>query len=131
MVGGVSDETMLGMLTTVDGFRRLVHSIGVTVAAPDREMEVLMTFQCYGPDGPFGGSEHTFSLRADGAERVIRLADLSLEAVRLPAGPVCLPAPCAGGPASVTMKFYLNDGYVVPETDPDPSVDYDSRPIVR
>ena len=126
MVGGVADEEMLGMLTTVDGFCRLVHSIGVTVAAPDREMEVLMTFQCYGPDGPFGGSEHTFSLRADGAERVIRLADLSWKPSDCRPGQFAFQLPSLGDRASVTMKFYLNDGYVVPETDPDPSVDYDS-----
>ena len=38
IVGGVRDENILQMLQTAKGFRRLVHSIGVSVVsdAPDR-----------------------------------------------------------------------------------------------
>ena len=31
LVGGITDEDMLNLLLTTEGFRKLVHSIGVTI----------------------------------------------------------------------------------------------------
>ncbi len=126
IVGGMTDESMLEMLTTVEGFRRLVHSIGIAVSSLRREMEVRFTFRCYGSDGPFGGSTHTFALRADGAEQVIRMADLDWLATDCRPGVFLFELPGVEDVAAVTMKFYLNDGYTIEESDPDPAVAFGS-----
>lgn len=47
IVGGVRDENILQMLQTAKGFRRLVHSIGVSVVsdAPDKAAVFSMYFR--------------------------------------------------------------------------------------
>ena len=52
IVGGVQDENILQMLQTAKGFRRLVHSIGVSVVsdAPDK----AAVFSMYFSDDPDG-----------------------------------------------------------------------------
>ena len=46
IVGGVQDEKILEMLRTAKGFRRLVHSIGVSIVsdAPDKAAVFSMYF---------------------------------------------------------------------------------------
>ena len=44
IVGGITDEEMLKLMETTAGFRQLVHSIGITVEAQDRE---LVTEFCF------------------------------------------------------------------------------------
>ena len=48
IVGNITDETMLKMLTTTKGFRRLVHSIGVSVEMDGVNKKVEFAFQMYG-----------------------------------------------------------------------------------
>ena len=68
--GGIQDEEILALLTTAEGFRRLVHSVGVSLSAP-APMDVDFSLNFRGQGGP--GSSHRFTLPADGAERVIDL----------------------------------------------------------
>ena len=43
MVGGIQDQAVLDLLRTAAGFRQLVHSVGVSVTAPDPAMTVDFT----------------------------------------------------------------------------------------
>ncbi|MCD8354410.1 MAG: SGNH/GDSL hydrolase family protein [Clostridiales bacterium] len=127
IVGGVTDEAILDKLTTVQGFRDLVHSIGITVTTADPAATVGFCFLCYTADGPCGGSDHGFRLTGDGVERVIPLDTLTWpERDAVPGQFLFLLAPEVDT-ATVTLKLYLNDGYTVPEVDPDPPVDLESQ----
>ena len=59
IVGGVQDEKILEMLRTAKGFRRLVHSIGVSIVSdvPDKVAAFRMVF--------FGGTRHRRRQRQD------------------------------------------------------------------
>lgn len=126
IVGGVSDGDILEHLTTAKGFRWLVHSIGVSAQAGDRDMEVGFTLVFYGGGGPESGSRHKFSVKADGVEMVIPLPELDLPDTDRTPGQFLFELPTDRDTAAVTVKLYLNDGFDVPDMDPDGPVDTES-----
>ncbi len=52
IVGNVTDEEEISLMKSSEGFRRLVHSIGVSVEADDPAREVVFAFQMYGKENP-------------------------------------------------------------------------------
>lgn len=48
IVGNITDENMLRLLETVEGFGKLVHSIGVSVETDNPKEEMEFIFQMYG-----------------------------------------------------------------------------------
>ena len=75
--GGIQDEEILALLTTAEGFRRLVHSVGVSLSAP-APMDVDFSLNFRGQGGP--GSSHRFTLPADGAPSSARATTLGCSA---------------------------------------------------
>jgi len=127
MVGNITDEKILENLTSAEGFRRLVHSIGLSAQAENPNLETGFTRIFYGAEGPDSGSRHKFSVKADGAETVIQLRELDLpETDRVP-GQFLFELPTDRDTAAVTVKLYINDGFAVPDFDPDGPVDTASR----
>ncbi len=127
LAGGVTDEGILSMLTTAEGFKRLVHSVGVSAASEDRSLTVGFSLIFYGPDGEYGGSAVRRSVPADGAEQVIVLGEEELlDTDRVP-GQFLFELPTDRDVASVTVKLYVNDGFDVDEADPDGPVDTDGE----
>ena len=120
VTGGVQDEKILDLLTDVKGFRKLVHSLGVTVSGK-AGMEVTFSLMCKGSGGP--GSCHSFTFPADGAERVITLGELTWSEFDAGLGEFRFEMPGVSDMATVSVKCYVNDGFVIPEQDPDPAVD--------
>ena len=47
IVGNITDETILNLLTTAEGFKKLVYKIGVTVTADNPAEEINFAFQFY------------------------------------------------------------------------------------
>lgn len=126
MVGGISDADILDHLTTAEGFRWLVHSIGISAQGGNRDMEVGFTLVFYGSEGPDSGSRHKFSVKADGVETVIPLPELDLPDTDRVPGQFLFELPTDRDTAAVTVKLYVNDGFDVPDADPDGPVDTDS-----
>lgn len=126
MVGGISDPDILDHLTTAKGFRWLVHSIGISAQAGNRDMEVGFTLVFYGSEGQDSGSRHKFSVKADGVETVIPLPELDLPDTDRVPGQFLFELPTDRDTAAVTVKLYLNDGFDVPDADPDGPVDTES-----
>lgn len=126
IVGGISDPDILDHLTTAKGFRWLVHSIGISAQAGNRDMEVGFTLVFYGSEGQDSGSRHKFSVKADGVEMVIPLPELDLPDTDRVPGQFLFELPADRDTASVTVKLYLNDGFDVPDADPDGPVDTES-----
>lgn len=121
IVGGITDEAMLAQLTTAEGFRRLVHSIGVSAQAADRELTVGFTLAFSGEDRP--GSRHKFSVKADGVELVMPLPELDLPETDKAPAEFLFEFPTDKDTAAVTVKLYLNDGFDAPDVDPDGPVE--------
>ena len=121
VTGGVEDESILNLLTDVAGFRKLVHSIGVSISAQDPAMEVGFSLICKGKGGP--GSCHRFTFPADGAERVITLEQLEWSEFDAGLGEFRFELPTVSHMATASVKCYVNDGFEIPQVDPDPAVD--------
>jgi hypothetical protein len=133
MVGGIQDETMLELLTTEDGFRKLVHSLGVSIVTPSRQDTARLIFSFKRRDCLPGASCHTFAIPGNGAEQQIVLDELDWVGVSgdcIP-GAFTVELPGKEDVASVTIKLYLNDGFDAPENDPDPPVEVGSRSYER
>lgn len=69
MTGEVCDEEILKKLGTVEGFKSLVHSIGISVEMEHSREPVTFVFQMYGKEDLYGGGTLIETeLRGDGAE---------------------------------------------------------------
>ena len=124
MVGGIQDDSILELLRTAKGFRQLVHHIGVSATA-DSAMPVRMTLGFEGERGS-AGSRHGVDLVANGQEAILDVAGLDWADTDANPGELLFDMPTPKDIVSATVKLYLNDGYTVPEVDPDPPVAFDS-----
>ena len=48
IVGNIADDAMLDLLSTAEGFRKLVHSIGVSVEMDSADKKTVFELQMYG-----------------------------------------------------------------------------------
>lgn len=124
IVGNIEDEEMLKLMETTEGFRKLVHSIGVSVETENPGEQVEFIFQMYGKTDLYGGGTNlkaTFS--GDGAETRIYLSDADWQEDDNEPGQIkiLLDTPERLGKASV--RLYLNDGYTAPEVSEEQGVD--------
>ncbi len=127
IVGGITDEEILELLETTEGFRRLVHSIGVTAEGDDPEEEVSFAFQMYGKTDPnVSGTTLRLGLRADGAERRLVLSDCRWSSDDREPGQIRFGFQRAGVPVRVWVRFYLEDGFEAPEVQEEAEVDFSS-----
>jgi len=78
-VGGVEDEDILALLRSTEGFRRLVHSIGITVSAHDAPLDsVRFAMEHWGKTIRHeSGTKAAIEVPADGIEHVMSMADVA------------------------------------------------------
>lgn len=127
LVGNITDESMLDMLKSVSGFRKLVHSIGVTVEMDEHEEMVNFAFQMYGKTDPYvSGTTLLMPVKADGMEMVMDLESWDWSEDDNIPGQIRFEFPKAGMFASVAVKFYLHDGFDAPEVEDENPVDFAS-----
>lgn len=121
------DEALAAQLQECKGFRRIVHSIGVTFVADktqDRVQMLSFSLRCQAALG-VEGSCYTASVAGNGRETRIFLGDYieNPNDTILSALYITFPYYMTG---KMTVCFYLNDGYVVPELVPDLPVNWES-----
>lgn len=121
------DKELARELQTCEGFRKIVHSIGVSIKADkeeDRNKIIRFAQQSSAANGP--GTPFPAEVVCDGREHLITVADYpAAEEERiLSAFFFKFPAYFTG---KATIAYYLNDGYEVPELIPDPPVQFDSE----
>ena len=128
MVGNITDEDMLKMLQTTEGFKKLVHSIGISaeiVEGTSRTVDFI--FQMYGKKDPLAsGTQIRLTIPTDGMEQVIQLSDWKWSEDDNIPGQIRFEFPTAGELASVSVKLYLQDGYEAPEEEEETVVDLES-----
>lgn len=127
IVGGITDEGMLKLMETTAGLRQLVHSIGVTVEADDRELAAEFCFQMYGHRDVYGsGTTLRLPVQANGMEQILKLEDCEWSDDDNVPGQIRFEFPQAGTLASVAVRFYLQDGFDAPEVEEENPVDFNS-----
>lgn len=127
IAGNVTDEEIITLMKTTEGFRRLVHSIGVSVESDDPTKEVVFAFQMYGKKDPMGGGATIRkTLRTDGAEVRIVLSEQEWSADDKEPGQIRFEFEQAKIQASASVRFFLNDGFEAPEAAQEEKIDYAS-----
>lgn len=128
---GEIDEEILDLLKDVKGFRKLVHSISVTMMAADvadREKEAEFQLQCYGRTDKYTtGTCMEMVVPCTGEEIVLPIDAYPVNEEDTVIGAFNLTLPEENKNVSLTVKFYLNDGYEVPEILVDPPVQFDTE----
>lgn len=122
------DKELAAKLQTCEGFRELVHSIGVSMKADkeeDRSKTIRFVQQCRTATG-YHGTRYTAEVACNGNESMITVADYAAmpEETVLASFNIDFPSYFTG---KMTVAYYLNDGYEVPELIPDPPVQFDSE----
>ncbi len=127
---GEIEEELLQMLPKMETFRRLVHSVGVSLKAEepeDREKEVEFQFQCYGKTDKYTtGTVMEMTVPCTGEEMVLPVDAYPVNEDDDCFGSFNFIFPEENKNMSLTIKFYVNDGYEVPEIEVDPPVQFDS-----
>ena len=127
LVGGITDEEILKLMETTEGFRKLVHSIGVTVETDDKEEIVDFVFQMYGKRDVYGsGTNLRLPVKADGMEQILQLEECAWSEDDNIPGQIRFEFAKAGTLGTVAVKFYLQDGFDAPEPEEENPVDFTS-----
>ena len=128
-IGGINDNEILELLNTCDGFRKLVHSIGVTVR-PEGAYSGTVEFemQNFGKVDKYGsGTRLKFQCPTDGTELLIKLEDYQWSEDDEVLGKFAFLFDSIGALAIASVVFYLNDGYEVPEVVVETPVDFSTK----
>lgn len=128
IVGNITDGEELRLLESVEGFGKLVHSIGVSVETDNPKEEVEFIFQMYGRKDLYGGGTNLrCKLTGDGMERRVHLSDYTWTEDDYIPGQIkfIMSTPEKLGKASV--RLYLNDGYTASEEVEEAEVDTKSE----
>ncbi|MCX4325796.1 MAG: SGNH/GDSL hydrolase family protein [Lachnospiraceae bacterium] len=128
ITGGITDETELGLLRTVDGFKKLVHSIGVSAETKNPADNVEFIFQMYGKNDIYGGGTNLKTyVNGDGAEKRIYLQDASWTDDDSEPGQIKVIMEEAGRAAKLNVRLYLNDGFTAPEVNEEEGINFGSE----
>lgn len=130
IVGNITDDTMLNMLSTTEGFRRLVHSIGVSVEMDGVDKTVEFVFQMYGKSDLYGsGTTLRMEVPTDGMEYALNLPESDWSDDDDIPGQIRFvfnePQKDKDTTQTVaTVKLYLNNGFTVPEPEKEEQIDF-------
>ena len=115
VTGEVCDEEILKKLGTVEGFKSLVHSIGISVEMEHSREPVTFVFQMYGKEDLYGGGTLIETeLRGDGAEVRITLDTVKWKTDDDVPGQIRFVFETPEQSARVNVRFFLKDGFFVP-----------------
>lgn len=127
ITGGITDEEIIGLLPTAEGFRKLVYSIGVMVETEDPTETTEFVMQMYGKRDPYrSGTVFQVPVKADGMEKVIKLSEIDWSDDDNVPGQMRFGFEKAGTLAKVSVRLYLQDGFDVPEPEEECEADLES-----
>ncbi|MBQ7148171.1 MAG: SGNH/GDSL hydrolase family protein [Pseudobutyrivibrio sp.] len=113
--GNVTDEKELKLLETVDGFKKLVHSVGVTVEMEDKEKQAEFVFQMYGKKDLYGGGANLIAnVNTNSKEERIVMSDVPWTEDDDVPGQIRIHTDAPEQKAYLSVRFFLNDGFDAP-----------------
>lgn len=121
-------KEILELVPTGAGFRKVVHTIGVTVLAKSKEQQaesVVFELNCLSTEHGKAASCYRAEVPCNGQEVKITVADYPDNEADGLLGSFVTTFP-SYETAKLTVCFYLNDGYTAPEMVPDAPVNYSS-----
>lgn len=128
---GDVDEEILKLLENIEGFTKLVHSVGISITASSEEEKnefIGFVMQCYGKTDKYAtGTNVRTKCPCNGEEVLLPVAGMGLGEQDDIIGAFHFDFPQTCKSACVTLKFYLNDGFHVPEIKVDPPIEFDSE----
>lgn len=128
LVGNITDESMLNMLADTANFRKLVHSIGVSIEAENSEQMIRFVLQMYGKSDVYGsGTSIEYDVPANGMEVIIDLDEVNWSDDDDIPGQIRYEFEKSGITADVSVCFYLNDGFDAPAPEDEHPVDFASE----
>lgn len=126
IVGNVTDEEMLKLLRTTEGFRKLVFGIGVSMMT-DACDKVDFIFQMYGKTDPLvSGTSIRQTISTDGVEYLIPLSEVEWSDDDKEPGQIRFEYDKPGVISNISIRFYLNDGFKAPKFEGIDKVDISS-----
>lgn len=126
--GNVTDEHLLKLLETVDGFKKLVHSVGVSVEMDDKDEKAKFVFQMYGKKDLYGGGANLVtSVNTNSQEERIYMKDIDWTEDDDVPGQIRLHTDAPEQKAFLSVRFFLNDGFTAPPQLEEKKVDTDSE----
>ncbi len=127
IVGNVHDKEILGLLATVKGFKKLVHSIGVSLEMEDKNSTAEFRFQMYGLKDQYGGGANIAGkITADSSEKRFYLSDVEWTEDDNVPGQIIISMPEDGKKGYLTVRLFLNDGFEAPLQEEETPVDIES-----
>ncbi len=131
IVGNIADAQILDLMRTTEGFRKLVHSIGVSAELEDESHveEVLeFVFQMYGKTDLYGGgTQLRMQLQTDGVEQKLVLDDVEWSVDDKEPGQIRFEFSTPELLARVNVRLYLRDGFEAPEVQEDVKINFESE----
>lgn len=128
IVGNLADSKELELLKTTEGFRKLVHSIGISVETKNASDTVEFIFQMYGKvDVLHGGTMLRAKCPGDGQEVRVKLSDIAWRTDDHEPGQMRFVFDSPEQMAKASVRFFLNDGYSAPEVIRDETIDFESE----
>ena len=125
--GNVTDEKELKLLETVDGFKELIHSVGVSIEMEDKEKQAEFVFQRYGKKDLYGGGANlTTIVNTNSKEERIKLSEVNWKQDDDIPGQIIIHTDEPNQKAYLSVRFFLNDGFDAPEQVEDKPVDTSS-----
>ncbi|PWV99528.1 lysophospholipase L1-like esterase [Paenibacillus cellulosilyticus] len=126
--GGVTDESILQLLTECTGFRRLVHSIGISVKAQDGDQaSAWFAMENWGRTRKCEtGTKLRIKVPTDGTEAILVLEEQEWSPDDDVPGKMAIEFDRQGALGTASIIFYLHDGYQVQAVEHESPVDYES-----
>lgn len=126
LVGNITDENIIELMKTTEGFKKLVNSIGVSVETENAE-SVIFAFQMYGKTDPYvSGTTIRMEVPGDGMEYLLDLSKCEWTDDDNIPGQIRFHFKKGGDLGSATVRLYLNDGFSAPLEEEDDPVDVNS-----
>lgn len=125
--GNVTDENILKLMETVDGFKKLVHSVGVSVEMEDKDKQAEFVFQMYGKKDLYGGGANLIAnVNTNSKEERIYLSDIDWTEDDDVPGQIRVHTDAPEQKAFLSVRFFLNDGFEAPPQLEEKPVDTES-----
>ncbi|MHA7966541.1 SGNH/GDSL hydrolase family protein [Paenibacillus sp. CAU 1782] len=127
--GGIQDSSILELLGDGEGIRKLVQSIGIAVHAESAGLsEMEATIENRAAAGEHSDNRRlSFACRTDGTETRLETSLFPwMKEGSLGLGQLSFALPHAGAAGTVTVIFYLNEGFHAPALVSDHPVDFQS-----